>query len=501
MRYTTGDNKIILCQSKLLPAECYREAVTLMEVIFAIGVILTGLVGLAALIPVAANNAQAVLEMDRSIGESTSASAAGLARQFNMLNRLVLFDKEAAGSTAIPGATPNNYGYEPTGELTTVAFKLSTQDSTSGVWPLYPTPGGPRPRIAKLESPGFGHNPLNADPILDPVKGLYSGLCLDPIGTPDPQFATLSAGVNAFDYSRFPYYSERYNVLGEPNASAATGVAAPGWPMSPRMYRVTLRSPDVPPTAPLGREHLMNTMALQQIFGGFGSIERVSGNEDGDPSGVLINRSRISGAIIDTAASNASTYSWFATLSPDPAGGNPFKQSIVVVRQRLAPVPQRSGDPLALNTAAYTVADAEENPSSERITWIDPGSAIGFNGGAGGDVLVYGSNAVSDDINTNEWVMLSRQRYDTSVTPNIPTGAAIHRWFRVLRVEEAERGTVDASYAGFPSGGSISVWRRWVTLAGSDWAFDDGVADQRDDTFCTIVTGAVSVIESEVELQ
>ncbi|WP_146579473.1 hypothetical protein [Neorhodopirellula pilleata] len=318
---------------------------------------------------------------------------------------------------------------------------------------------------------------------------------------PDPQFATFTAGANAYDFSRFPYYSERYNVLGEPNASASTGVAAPGWPMSPRMYRVTLRSPDVPPIAPLGREHLMNTMALQQIFGGFGSIERVSGNEDGDPSGVLINRSQINGAIIDTAASSASNYSWFATLSPDPSGGNPFKQSIVVVRQRLAPVPQRSGDPLALNSSVYTVEVADENASSERVTWIDPGSAIGFNGGAGGDVLVYGSNAVSDDINTGEWVMLSRQRYDTSVAPNIPTGAAIHRWFRVLRVEEAERGTVDASYAGFPTGGSISVWRRWVTLAGSDWAFDDGVADQRDDTFCTIVTGAVSVIESEVELQ
>ena len=95
--------------------------------------------------------------------------------------------------------------------------------------------------------------------------------------------------------------------------------------------------------------------------------------------------------------------------------------------------------------------------------------------------------------------MLSRQRHENSSGTYLPTGAAIHRWFRVLRAEEAERGTVDEDYVW--DSGSTEVWRRWVTLAGSDWAFEDGAPDQRDDTFCTIVTGAVSVIESEVELQ
>ena len=57
-----------------------------------------------------------------------------------------------------------------------------------------------------------------------------------------------------------------------------------------------------------------------------------------------------------------------------------------------------------------------------------------------------------------------------------------------------------ANYAW--AGGTHNVWRRWVTLAGPDWAFQDEPAGTNttpiDDTFCTIVSGAVSVVESEV---
>jgi hypothetical protein len=52
--------------------------------------------------------------------------------------------------------------------------------------------------------------------------------------------------------------------------------------------------------------------------------------------------------------------------------------------------------------------------------------------------------------------------------------------------------------------GNQAVWSRRVSLAGPDWAFQDEPAGTNispiDDTFMTIVEGAVSVIESEVRL-
>ena len=462
-----------------------RAAVTLMEVIFAIGIIMTGLLGLAALIPIAANNAQSAMELDRSISESTSAAAAGLARQFNDLDSLVMIDREAAGSPSIliQGAK-TDYAYEPTGSLQSVAFKLDSQTTMRN-------PGPTTFTIGKLDSPGYGHSSFG--------DGLQSGLCIDPLGMPDLNLLTspfvVNTGDNAYEYSRFPYYSERYRVLSEPNAAVNPGVAAPAWPMSPRMYRVTLKSPRLGQVTTFQNHHLISASTARHIFGGFGSISPVDGPDQDATPGMLLSRTSIGGATIDSRTNLASEYSWLATLAVSPLGGDTYRQSIVVIRQRLAPVPLRSNDPLALEQVSYTVADPDENPPAERITWV--ANSIGFSGGVGGDVQLVGTSAISDEIEVGQWVMLSRQPH--TLTPTTPSGPAVHRWYRVVRAEETV--AEDSASVGWTGPNSHTVWSRWVTLAGSDWTFQDGVGDPRDTTFCTIVTGAVSVIESEVSLQ
>jgi hypothetical protein len=469
-----------------------RAAVTLMEVVFAIGVILTGLVGIAALIPIAANNAKATMELDRSISESTSAAAIGEALALNDLNSLVIFDKPAAESEMY---VIGDYAYAPSNALRTIRWKTDLQtnyDPPIGP-PLPPLP--PVIVLGKLESPGYGHHPLGS--------GLTSGICIDPLGMPDPNLASPFAAVNqndsAFDYSRFPYYGERYNVLNEPNLQinnqTPPAATTPLWPMSPRMWRATLRSPLHTFSSTVLRHQLIQAATARNLFRGSGGISGLTSNQPEDPQSVLMSRTRLGGQVVDSAMDTSSQYTWFATLVPPFLGGNSFRQSIVVVRQRLAPVPQRAGDPLALQRANYTVESSRDNPSAERLTWV--GDAIGFQGGAGGEVQLYGSQAVSDEVRSGEWVMLSRQPH--VLTPTFqPRGPAVHRWFRVLRVGESEQVNNHA----WP-GGTHNVWRRWVTLAGPDWAFQDELSNTTptDDTFCTIVTGAVSVIESEVLVQ
>ena len=467
-----------------------RSAVTLMECIFAIGVILTGLVGLTALIPVAARNAQNAMELDRSITESTSAAASGVAHRLHDLQELVMLDKPAAGSSNYVNgfSADHNYGYNPTGALQTVQLKMTSTLS-----------------FGKLETPGYGHH--------DNATGLTSALCIDPFGVPSPAlvagglFANSNASDSAFDYSRFPYYSERYRVLSPPNASISsdgnpqvpTG-ATPVWPMSPRMYRVTLRSPLVNARVPMPNASLLPYSAYRVIFQGSGGLTKLEGGQDDAPRSILMNRTSLGGNTVDASRDSSGDYSWFATLVPSVFGGTDFRQSIVVVRSRLSPVPQRLGDPLALQKASHNVDDTDDNPTAERLTWIDPETVIGFNGGAGGEISVYGSQQVDDTIVQGEWVMLSRQRHELS--PFTPTGPAVHRWYRVIRVDESEQVN-NFAWAG----GTHDVWRRRVALSGSDWAFDDdyafdGVNDTAvDDTFMTIVPGAVSVIESDVVIE
>ncbi len=453
-----------------------------MEVIFAIGVILVGLVGLTALIPLAANNARDTLELDRSISESTSAAASGLVQSFNDLGTLVIFDKPASGS---PLRTTSGYNYVPTNGMQTVQWKVTTQ---SNLHP--PISATPPPTIVfeKLETPGYGH--------MASGSGLSAGICIDPLGMPELNlandfvssptssnpFTAVAAGDSAFDYSRFPYYGERYNVLAPPNEQIGTvgspvpaTPTTPVWPMSPRMWRATLKSPLYAAGSPLRRQQLIPALALRGIFRGSGGLSPFSSADKEDPRSVLMSRTNVTDSggtvsFVDASRDASTDYTWFATLAPPFLGGNSFRQSIVVVRQRQAPVPQRRNDPLALRKDNYTIDDVDENPTAERLTWINPVETFGFNGGAGGDVRIYGSQSISDDIKAGEWVMLSRQPH--VLTPAIvPTGPAVHRWYRVLRADDAE---YVSGYA-WP-GGTHDVWRRWVTLAGPDWAFQDETA-------------------------
>lgn len=469
---------------------CRRAAVTLMECIFAIGVVLTGLVGLAALIPIASQNARDTIEIDRSISESTSASAVGVVQSFHDLDSLVMFDKPVQGSLANAAG-----GYVPTNAMQTLESKLSNA-------PL------------KLESPGYMHMLANT--------GLTGGICIDPLGIPDLALLTTSfvtapnvaqpfvAPVNtdsAFDYSRFPYFNERYNVLASPNeqigdpAAVNNATRTTPWPMGPRMYRVTLKSPMFDSQNFMRRYQLMSPSITRNIFGGSNGLSNVDAPEKELPRGVLTETTLVGGNRLDAGRDNASDYTWFATLTPNFLGGDSFRQSIVVVRKRLAPVPRRVDDPFALQKTNYTIDDADDNPTSERLAWIDPETAIGFNGGSGGEVSVFGSQGVTDDISSNSWVMLSRQPHRITGPPLTlrADGPAVHRWYRVISVGEAE---LTSNYAW--AGGTNDVWGRRLSLAGPDWAFQDettGNTTPIDDTFCTIIEGAVSVIESEVKFE
>ncbi|WP_146515731.1 type IV pilus modification PilV family protein [Rubripirellula amarantea] len=493
-----------------------HSGVTLMECIFAIGVILTGLVGVAALIPIAARNAQATLELDQSINESTSAAASGEAKLINDLGRMVFFNKEAAGL----GAYAPNYG--PSGQIETLLERVITTG---------------------LSSPGYS---------FDGQADLLTGsICIDPLGMPelsylDGNFVTgtpnasnpfLAVDVDdtAYDYSRFPYYGERYSVIAPPNESISAAGATPApvgpptdadrimvpWPMTPRMHRTTLLARDIGAAAPIGRDELMSATVARSIFSGSGGLSGIAGSEDDSPASVLYRSTRFGGApndYRDSGRTFGSKYTWFATLVPSRNSANRFRQSIVVVRDRVSSVPRRNGDPLALQKTPYTIDEADDNPTGERVAWVyNTANApitgtinpIGFDGGVGGEITLVGSQAVSDEVVVGEWVMLSRQPHRQLSPvfavdpPFVPDGPAVHRWYRVIRADDPIELT---NFAIPDTSTTRDVWARTIALAGPDWEFSPAWevvpnTTAINDTVCTIVSGAVSVIESTVVIE
>ena len=484
-----------------------RRGITLMETVFAIGVILTGLLGLAALIPIAADNAKATLELDRSISEATSVSAAGVAREMIDLDSIVIYDKRATGSATL------SLGYAPSDRPQTLRWKLEVQ-RTRDMLPLNITTI-PDQVLGKLDSPGYVHNPLGS--------GLTAGICIDPLGMPALSLVGVTGAyptfpntaTNAYDYSRFPYYSERHDPLLAPNNVTPTATSL----LSPRMWRATLISTvHNDGVQPVRQQEMISHHRAREIFTGFAGLEMKGGFENDDPQSLVVRRTLLNSPagiqIVDAERLSSADYTWFATLSPPIDGGATFRQSIVVVSKRVSPVPRQLGDPLALNDQIFPITEPDENHTRERLTWV--GQSIGFRGGAGGEVLLYGTQAVVDNINPDEWVMLSRQPHrwvpQASGPPVFtPTGPAVHRWYRVLSVDDPQIGNMNAGLnePNWTGTGGMPVWRRWVTLAGSDWSFgfptEPGATDTApntltDDTFCTLVEGAVAVYESNVQL-
>lgn len=478
------------------PLHC-RHGVTLMEVIFSIGVILSGLVGLAALIPIAVDNASATLELDRGISESVSAAANAVARDINSAEEIVIYDKPLQGST---GAAIPRFGYNPQNNVQSLAQILNSGAT-----------------LGTINSPGYRHS--------NSVQGIATGICIDPLGMPNLNldggyvanatttgpnvFQAPTADDSAYDASRFPYYSERHNVLSPPNDAVGNVVNGNAWPMSPRMYRATLLSSSVDPSVTVYRQpQLINPMAADRFFTSSGGVVSIGGSHKDDPDSLQTDSSVLSNiGLVDTGLVRSSRYSWMVTLSPPLFGGDLFRQSVVIIKDRRPEVPQRPNDVLALRKTFYGVEDADENPTSERLTWV--GDWTGFSSASGGgDIQIFGSQSVDDEVVVGQWVMLSRQPHQVIGGNFQPVGPAVHRWYKVVRADKPVLVGDVAGVAGWPHG-NPAVWSRWLTLIGSDWSFRNGGLQHAapasdtaiDDTFCTIVAGVVSVIESDIRLE
>ena len=353
-----------------------KYGVTLVEVLFAIGVILVGLVGLASVLPIAGRRAQDSVDLNEASAFATATLDELTAQGTLQPNTLVTRLDRAIGGFSV-GATPTLSNVPPLPN----AFSAPPGVTSWCVDPLFVSDGVSQ-------------------------KNQTNGGYFVPF---DPN------GGNGYRRILFPYYRAEHNPLTDPSGTFNTGTA---WPLAPRMLRVGVGGPR-------GLVSAREAESIAELPDGLAVTkpDDNSLNVDFQTQGA-IDAGQVSGlggsSLIGKRLRDGSL-TWIATCNR-LQGTSYINVAIVILRNR-----DRSFYTYPVGTGS-AAATAEDNAIAERLAYVS--SANGFTGGAGGSVQIVAPANTASDLTVNDWVMLSR---------NPAGGWPVHRWYRVASVgQEAE---------------------------------------------------------------
>ncbi|MCC7336126.1 MAG: hypothetical protein IT422_13580 [Pirellulaceae bacterium] len=386
-----------------------RGGVTVLEVLFATGIAVFGMVGVASLLAVAGRQAS-----DANNWSEGQAAA-----------------QNALSDFVVRGYT-NSAWWFVFNDLNAVSFPAQFENYSGAARPRGTSSGGFRTlnRHAVCIDPYFFSDPTTVENLMQPVSTFSDTQIYRP--------------------GLFPYYQDNFNPL-NPSATLPSGNAA-------RLLRVGLKRnlSDVPPRP-------LSSKATDRQFQLLDDLAITTDDDD---------KTLPSERIFSSGAAQGLTkgeYSWFATLCPrevtsgmEPANTilpeNLFTLSVVVCkrRDRAFYLPARDAGGMQI----------QQSPVGERVVTVVHTNADGspianFKGGSGGRVVLTAAHDpddlardISDSLRTGDWVMLCKE--------SLVAGAGLMtkcRWYRVLTLD------IETDIAS-------GVWSRSVVLDGPDWEFD-----------------------------
>lgn len=389
----------------------YRAGVSLVEVIFSIGVILIGLLGVMSILPLAGNRAQDSISLSVGSAFADSVFQRLKSERYFSNSRLVAVDE------VDPAFAP------PTDTFRTLFLPspLSVPNQLSCNNPIQPF------CIDPLFVSGSGYFAGSPPSAFNRVQfGSYSvrffpfyALSHDP--TTDPSAPQTMMETVPFDFSRLPMRRVGITLR---NATAFLDVE--------QAFHIVESGDDVPFVRPTDRSKSAFIQGLPTIL---------------DSNDNTLQSWQRYGSRIPTGE-----FTWIATVVPQL--GNRFASVSVVVirkRQRTLLVPDR----VAVNP--------QGNATDERLAYVR--SATGFSGGAGGVVELVSSDKTVSRLVSGDWLMLSA---------NSATGP-VHRWYRVSAVDaEAQFSFASAASLSLNATDPAvarPIWRQQVYLDGPDFPF------------------------------
>ncbi len=400
-----------------------RLGLTVVEVLFAMVIILGGLVGVAAMIPYAGRQAEESYKITQAIAAGESALA-----QFNSSSVLRprhdapwLYISEQGARLATPSLTE---------------FYVNEYNS-------------------RLQAPYIAPTtPLAQAVLQNNVIGM--GICIDPLFW---GYQTNIAGSGNFAKTRFPFYTEmmpgNYDPLGSGSAF-----------FTPRLRRISLYDPSSPfasPSVPPRWLRLPAAIQLATVGGG----DLIQANPEVDRSSAPLRGEYIdsTGALIQSPTSAASV-SWLATLTPvdetpvinrELLTGSTTSLVFAPENFNLAVVVFSKRDVRDLNLDPATgIAATGVLPVSERIGFLNgSGGAPLLEWNAGSfDILIEADSKVDPRIKIGDWLMLSRTT-TVQVNQQVPFAFADsfrqrHKWYRVIGVSGDSSFPREVRVAGEP---------------------------------------------------
>lgn len=499
----------------------YRQGTTLMEVLFAIGIVLVGLVGIAALIPLAG----------RQVADSKTATLAASMAQ-NAYRSIEAANMHVP-STDRPWLIARDDPNHPTGQQFTAYGSFESLINEEATW-------------VALESVKAGV----PNAVALPMSRAYAsrrGYCIDPLFWSTQPFdrlktppVPLAQGATSGDFpyrrSRFPYFHERFNPVDGVDLTKnavirtneisnhptplAVDAAAP-----PRMTRISYAASPFAPYIP------SRSRFAESIFASTDDVTNPLSSGDRSLNGIRGYFTQGSGMamgenLMQVASSQG--ISWLATLAPLEQAGSivnsQFRLSVILFAGR-----DRSFQ------APGSGVDFKALPNAEQVAWAyQPEFTTGLNrppmgataplsfeysycGENGFAVDLYWNSAYATPVKVGDWVMLSR-RWRTLANSGNSTldelnTVQVHRWYRVVGAMPTQVGVpaVPLPHTQTNPGG---VTRQSVQLLGPDWYFQYPVntplggnnaipttpIDQQRPTQATIVRGVSAVYERTVNI-
>ena len=249
-----------------------RNAVTLVEVIFSIGVILIGLLGLLSILPLAGRRAQDTLSLN--IGSAISDS---ILAQLESRNSLSHDELLALDGTAVSGAATPSFLIDP---LFASTFEEAANDN------------------------------------------LTDGITVPPTAT-----------LNGYSESFFPYFKANHNPLLDPSGVNSTGSGA--WPLDqPRQLRVGYIRGTPTPTVPAGHtSFFLDSEQARTLVENGDDLPVIRPVDASRPSTFSALQGNSGSQLEYGKRIPSGDFTWMATVNPLP-GGIYASVSVVVMRQR-----------------------------------------------------------------------------------------------------------------------------------------------------------------------
>ena len=415
-----------------------RRGLSLMEVLFAIGVLMVGILGIAAVLPVGTKNAASALRTD--------ASTSSVENQVS--NALARFGGRPE-SVVIP--VPSQNGFAGTGSNPNVGVLLGgLWQNNAALDPVRPTAQQQRYNTASTLIA------RNAFPNIDPATGLPApsaavAFCIDPAFLAAASNLRPDAGnvnsrtVNHYDRTKFPCYDINYDPTIAPGLQMNTASA---WPVTPRMLRVSVSSETT--SAP--------TDAVANVLLSERDGLPLTKTKDKTQSPSLF-FSELGVGRVDREKSGA--YSSMVTFTPTSASGTNYDVSVVVYESRqltmfdttmltsgfqLSPFTAAANSivwPLGNNTNIVPPTYGEE------VMGVVTATSGLIEDGVGAFTFVQ-SNRCNPEVKVGQWLMLTR--FDE------PLGINCYAWYRISAVLTAPYVVGDTYVAE-------------VEVRGQDWLY------------------------------